>query len=230
MRGDVIQYDEDLGLGFIEGGDGRRYAFEKSDLRRLAPLGKGTTVEFHAAGDRAREIFVVRAAQRPAAAVPSQFGRFAVNERAPSTGLWSYFVSALTTNYATFRGRARRKEYWGFYLFWLIAAALLAIAGAAGDTLLGNMDMDPPRMIATMVLPGLFVLATIVPGVAITVRRIHDIGLTGWLYLLILVPSVGGLIIFVFSLIPSQKHENKWGPVPDGIPVPEAVGLSPPAT
>ena len=92
------------------------------------------------------------------------------------------------------------------------------------------MDMDPPRMIATMVLPGLFVLATIVPGVAITVRRIHDIGLTGWLYLLILVPSVGGLIIFVFSLIPSQKHENKWGPVPDGIPVPEAVGLSPPAT
>ena len=54
--------------------------------------------------------------------------------------------------------------------------------------------------------------------------------LTPLLYLLILVPSVGGLIIFVFSLIPSQKHENKWGPVPDGIPVPEAVGLSPPAT
>ncbi len=230
MRGDVIQYDEDLGLGFIQGGDGRRYAFEKSDLRRLAPLAKGTTVEFHALGDRAREIFVVRTAQRTAAAPPSQFGRFAVAERAPSTGLWSYFIRGLTANYATFRGRARRKEYWGFYLFWLLATALLAFAGAVVDTLLGNMDMDPPRMIATMALPGLFVLATIVPGVAITVRRIHDIGLSGWFYLLIFVPSVGGLIIFVFSLIPSQKYENKWGPVPEGVPIPETAAVSPPTT
>ncbi|MBE0691874.1 MAG: DUF805 domain-containing protein [Aquamicrobium sp.] len=219
MRGDVLQYDEDLGLGFIQGGDGRRYAFEKGDLRRLAPLAKGATVEFHAVGDRAREIFVVRTTQRPAAAPPSQFGRFAVAERAPSTGLWSYFVRGLTTNYAAFAGRARRKEYWGFYLFWLLAAALLASAGVAVDTLVGNMDADPPRMIATMVLPGLFVLATIVPGVAITVRRIHDIGLSGWFYLLILVPSVGGLIIFIFSLIPSQKYDNKWGPVPEGVTV-----------
>lgn len=229
MRGDVLQYDEDLGLGFIQGSDGRRYAFEKSDLRRLAPLSKGTTVEFHAAGDRAREIFIIRAMQRPAAA-PSQFGRFAVAGHAPSTGLWSSFVRGLTSNYAAFRGRARRKEYWGFCLFWLLTAALLVVAGAVVDTLVGNMDMDPPRMIATMVLPGLFGLATIVPGVAITVRRIHDIGLSGWFYLLVFVPSVGGLIILVFMLIPSQKHENKWGPVPEGIPVPEPVAVSPPAT
>ncbi|HHZ09251.1 MAG TPA: DUF805 domain-containing protein [Rhizobiales bacterium] len=230
MRGDVIQYDDDLGVGFIQGGDGRRYAFEKGDLRRLAPLTKGTTVEFHAVGDRAREIFVVRASQRPAPA-PSRFGRFAVAEPAASTtGLWSYFVRGLTANYASFRGRARRKEYWGFYLFWLLAVVLLAFAGAVVDTMVGNMDADPPRMIATMVLPGLFVLATIVPGIAITVRRIHDIGLSGWFYLLILVPWVGGLIIFVFSLIPSQKYENKWGPVPEGISVPEPVALSPPVT
>lgn len=229
MRGEVIQYDEDLGLGFIQGSDARRYAFEKGDLRRLAPLAKGTAVEFHAAGDRAREIFVVRAAVRTSVP-PSRFGRSPVAEPVRSTGLWGYFVGGLTTNYARFGGRARRKEYWGFYLFWLIAMALLTAAGAVADTLVGNMDTDPPRMIATMVLPGLFVLATIVPGVAITVRRIHDLGLSGWLYLLILVPSVGGLIIFVFALIPSQKHENKWGPVPDGIPVPEPVAISPPAT
>lgn len=229
MRGEILQYDEDLSLGFIGGSDGRRYAFEKSDLRRLAPLAKGTAVEFQAAADRAREIFVVRAAPR-SSAPPSRFGRSPVAEPVRSTGLWGYFVGGLTTNYARFGGRARRKECWGFYLFWLVAVALLALAGTVVDTLIGNMDMDPPRMIATMVLPGLFVLATIVPGVAVTVRRIHDLGLSGWLYLLILVPSVGGLIIFVFALIPSQKHENKWGPVPDGIPVPEPVVISPPAT
>ena len=50
-------------------------------------------------------------------------------------------------------------------------------------------------------------------------RRQHDIGLSGWFYLLILIPYVGGLIIFVFTLIPSQKHDNKWGPVPYGVRV-----------
>lgn len=229
MRGEVLQYDEDLGLGFIGGGDGRRYAFEKSDLRRLAPLGKGTMVEFHAVGDRAREIFVVRAPVLPSAP-PSRFGRFAVAEPTPSTGLWGYFVRGLTTNYATFAGRARRKEYWGFYLFWLIAVAALVFVGALVDGMTGNLDVDPERMVAILVLPGLFVLATIVPGVAITVRRIHDIGLSGWLYLLILLPSVGGLIILVFTLIPSQKYDNKWGPVPEGIPVPPPVVVTPPAT
>jgi len=64
------------------------------------------------------------------------------------------------------------------------------------------------------------VLATIVPSIAITVRRQHDIGLSGWFYLLILLPYLGGMIIFVFSLIPSQKHENKWGPVPAGVRLP----------
>ena len=66
----------------------------------------------------------------------------------------------------------------------------------------------------------LFVLATLVPGIAMTVRRQHDIGLSGWFFLLIFVPYLGNLIIFVFSLIPSQKHENRWGPVPAGVTVP----------
>lgn len=244
MRGEVIQYDQDLGLGFIQGSDGRRYAFKKSDLRRMAPLVKGTNVEFQPVNDRAREIFVVRAQHRPAGrpsvtspaqqplpGTPSQssrFGRFA--EPAPSSSLWGYFIRGLTTNYARFSGRARRKEYWGYYLFWLVTVALLVFAGFFIDAAIGNLDGAEPATIAAIVLPTLFVIATALPSIAITVRRIHDIGLTGWLYLLILVPSVGGLIIFVFSLIPSQKHENKWGPVPEGIPVPEPVAVSPPAT
>ena len=64
---------------------------------------------------------------------------------------------------------------------------------------------------------GLFLLATFIPGLALIVRRQHDIGLSGWFYLLVLVPYVGGLIVFVFTLIPSQKHDNKWGPVPYGV-------------
>jgi uncharacterized membrane protein YhaH (DUF805 family) len=51
----------------------------------------------------------------------------------------------------------------------------------------------------------------------VTVRRIHDLGLSGWFYLLVFVPYVGSLIIFVFTVMPTQKNENKWGPVPAGI-------------
>ena len=65
-----------------------------------------------------------------------------------------------------------------------------------------------------MGLCGTFLLATFLPGLGMTVRRLHDIGLSGWLYLVILIPTFGSLIILVFALIPTQARENKWGPVP----------------
>ncbi len=142
-------------------------------------------------------------------------------DSAASTGLWSYFRQAITTNYVNFRGRARRKEYWGYFLFWLIAMLALAIAGLAVDAAMGNLDSGMEVPVIGFALPGLFLVGTFLPGLAVTIRRLHDIGLSGWFYLLILLPSVGGLIVFVLTLIPSQKHENKWGPVPAGLKIPE---------
>jgi uncharacterized membrane protein YhaH (DUF805 family) len=49
------------------------------------------------------------------------------------------------------------------------------------------------------------------------VRRIHDMGLSGWFYLLVFVPYIGALIVFVFTLLPSQRQDNRWGSVPEGI-------------
>jgi uncharacterized membrane protein YhaH (DUF805 family)/cold shock CspA family protein len=216
MRGEVLHYDDEQGFGFINGSDGRRYAFERSDLRRLIPLSKGTPVEFQPEGASAREIFVVRGAMTSTAA--SQFGRDALVAEPEATGLWSYFTRALTTNYANFRGRARRKEYWGYALFWLIFFAVACSAAAYFDAGMGNFDIQDDRfpfVITTVAV--LFVLATFIPSLALTIRRQHDIGLSGWFYLLILVPYVGNLIIFVFTLIPSQKHDNRWGPVPYGV-------------
>ena len=62
-------------------------------------------------------------------------------------------------------------------------------------------------------------LATFLPWLGLIVRRLHDIGLTGWLVLLIFVPTFGTLAIIVFGLIPTQGHENQWGPVPQGVRV-----------
>ncbi len=220
MRGEVLHYDDEQGFGFINGADGKRYAFERSDLRRLIPISKGTQVEFQADAANAREIFVVRGAVASAAAA-SQFGREAVVAAPEDTGLWSYFIRTLTTNYANFRGRARRKEYWGFFLFWMISFLVIVGVAAYLDVQAGNFDFDyggdaPYLTIAAVVI---IVLFGFIPTLALTVRRQHDIGLSGWFYLLILVPYIGGMIIFVFTLIPSQKHDNKWGPVPYGVSI-----------
>lgn len=238
MRGEVLHYDVELGVGFITGQDGQRYGFERSDFRRVVPVTKGTRVEFRDENGRARDIFVVQNERGGPASVPSvgtvpsaatapampgappppqHFGRYASVAEAESTGMWSYFIRTLSANYANFRGRARRKEYWSFVLFWWLAAGALVAIGLLLDSAVGNLDYYDEAPVITIILGGLFFLATILPGLALCIRRQHDIGLSGWFYLLFFVPYVGSLIIFVFSLIPSQKHDNKWGPVPEGV-------------
>jgi len=223
MRGEVLHYDTTQGFGFISGADGNRYTFERRDLRRDAPVSKGTSVEFNPDGASARDIFLLhgipapQVMAAPSAVQPAQFGRVAADHPSETTGLWSYFWRVLTQDYANFRGRARRKEYWGFYLFWIVLLIVASLAGVAIDAALGNLDPGSEMPVATMTLTGGLVLASIIPYFALMVRRQHDIGLSGWFLLLLLLPYIGGLILFVFTLIPSQKHDNKWGPVPAGV-------------
>ena len=97
----------------------------------------------------------------------------------------------------------------------MLGYLVLGLAGLAIDNAVGTGD-EPAVMIILVVLFG---LAITLPGLAVTVRRQHDIGLSGWFILLGLIPTFGSLIIIVFALIPSQKHENRWGPVPEGVAV-----------
>ncbi|CCV10571.1 DUF805 domain-containing protein [Mesorhizobium sp. STM 4661] len=234
MRGEVLHYDEDQGFGFITGADGNRYSFARENLRREASMAKGALVEFQPGGGQARDVFSVRAqtaaADAPAAAAapsqtgnapeapkPQHFGRSAENEPAAATGLWDYFWRGLTENYFNFAGRARRKEFWGYSLFWTIALIVTIAIGLFADTAMGNLDAGQDLPAMTVGLTGLFFLATFLPWLGLMVRRLHDIGITGWLALLFFIPSVGGLATLVFALIPTQARENQWGPVPVGV-------------
>lgn len=233
MRGEVLHYDEDQGFGFITGADGNRYTFAREDMRREAFVARGTVVEFQPGGGRARDIFSISAEMAsPVAGIPTaapsraggspdllqarHFGRFAENSSGEATGLWSYFWRGLTQNYVNFAGRARRKEFWGYFLFWMISLLVIAGIGLFTDVEVGNIDSDVSPVI-TVGLGGAFLLATFLPGLGMIVRRLHDIGLSGWLYLVILIPTIGGLVILVFALIPTQMRENQWGPVPQGV-------------
>jgi len=248
MRGEVLHYDEAQGFGFITGEDGNRYTFRREDIRRAFPSARGTAVEFRENGTQARDVFLagsagaapeprVRSSSVPSVAVtpasPSvtsqNFGRNAaaggtpVIQPTPSMGLWAYFWNCMTADYATFRGRARRKEYWGFVLFSTLALILLSFAGLMVDAMLGNFDPYGNGPVAILVVAGLAVAVGFLPGIAVTIRRFHDVGMSGWFYLLFVVLSlftIGSLIIFVVTLIPSQKRDNKWGPMPEGVPIP----------
>lgn len=236
MRGEVLHYDENQGFGFITGADGNRYTFTRENLRCQAAMPNGTAVEFQAGGGQARDVFPVAAqtespaadagtsaapaqakpAPSPAVSQAQRFGRSSGNEPAEPSDLWGYFWRSVTQNYFNFAGRARRKEYWSYCLFWTVCLLIIGGIGIFTDIEMGNFDTSVSAAV-TVGLCGTFLLATFLPSLGMIVRRLHDIGLTGWLCLVILIPTIGSLIILVFAFIPTQARENQWGPVPAGV-------------
>ena len=108
--------------------------------------------------------------------------------------------------YATFSGRASRSEYWWWALFsFIVYVVLLVPAYVLGITTSSDGGRTPgAAAIPLIILMVIFYLGIIVPTLALTVRRLHDAGYSGWLALLMLVPYVGGLIILIFAVLPSS--------------------------
>lgn len=110
-----------------------------------------------------------------------------------------YFTKALK-QYADFSGRATRKEYWMFFLtYMLIYVALFLI-----DVMFG-----------TSWLSTIFSLALLVPSISCATRRLHDTGRSGWWQLLYLIPIIG-LIVVLFFLCQPSSEENQYGGIPEG--------------
>lgn len=112
--------------------------------------------------------------------------------------------------YTDFSGRARRKEYWMYTLFNLIFLFCAAII----DTLLGtSFDMNGVSVGYGYVYM-LYSLFVFIPGLAVAVRRLHDVGKSGWFMFIVLIPLVGVIWLFVLTLTDSDAGSNKWGPNP----------------
>ena len=110
------------------------------------------------------------------------------------------------SKYAVFAGRARRKEYWMFNLIHGVIIFVLY-----GSELLVER-FAPIGSIA--LIQALYVVATLVPLVAVSVRRLHDTNRSGWWFLLFLVPLVNLILVFWFMTQDSQPGENRFGPNP----------------
>ena len=103
-------------------------------------------------------------------------------------------------NYFKFSGRATRAEYWWWLLFTVLAGIVLNVV----NTLTGTMGM----------LVFLFVLATLVPSLALGARRLHDINRTGWWLLLLFVLVIGWIVLIVWAIKQGYNGPNKYGPDP----------------
>jgi uncharacterized membrane protein YhaH (DUF805 family) len=117
-------------------------------------------------------------------------------------------------NYAEFSGRARRKEYWMFVLFNLI---FIITAGVLDNILGTTFKMDAGY--GTQAMPYgwlymLYALFVVIPSLAVAIRRLHDVGKSGWMILVALIPLIGAIWLIVLYCTAGDTGDNKYGPDP----------------
>ncbi len=108
--------------------------------------------------------------------------------------------------YADFSGRARRKEYWMFVLMNFIAGIILSVVDSMLGVAVGEGTIG--------VLSLIYTLALIIPSIAVSVRRLHDSGRSGWWLLICFVPLLGTIALIVFYCMDSEEGDNQYGPNP----------------
>jgi uncharacterized membrane protein YhaH (DUF805 family) len=108
------------------------------------------------------------------------------------------YLNVIKQNYVNFEGRARRQEFWTFVLINILITIVLSVVAA---------------VIGTGILSMLFSLATLLPTIAVGVRRLHDRDMSGWFMLLGLVP-IANIVLLVIMCLEGTKGDNRFGPDP----------------
>jgi uncharacterized membrane protein YhaH (DUF805 family) len=108
-----------------------------------------------------------------------------------------WFIDPIKNHYADFTGRATRQEFWMYILFYLLIYICIGIIGGI---------IKFPQIVF------LFSLAVLVPGIAISARRLHDIGKSGWWQILFGIPVIGLIIMIIWLATDSEPGTNKYGP------------------
>tara|TARA_B110000003_G_C16404252_1_gene439564 strand:+ start:250 stop:618 length:369 start_codon:yes stop_codon:yes gene_type:complete len=114
-----------------------------------------------------------------------------------------HYLNAVQNNYVNFSGRARRSEYWYFILCYYIIAILAVVI----DNTLGLAnDLTGYGFITLAVM-----LGHLLPSLSLVVRRLHDVGKSGWFYLIAFIPIIGGIWLLVLFCTEGTRGENQYG-------------------
>jgi uncharacterized membrane protein YhaH (DUF805 family) len=115
-------------------------------------------------------------------------------------------IKSYFKNYATFKGRARRSEFWFTVLFTFLVSAALSIIFPGPTEMVWDMEVEQ-----TSAAENLWSLATVVPSLAVTWRRLHDVGRSGKYFFFILIPIAGIIMLLIELTKDSQPGENQFG-------------------
>ena len=110
----------------------------------------------------------------------------------------SWYIGVIK-NYVGFSGRARRKEYWMFFLWNVIISIVIGFIGG---------------LLGLVALGYLYSVLIFLPALAVSIRRLHDIGKSGWWYLIVFIPLIGFIWLIVLLATEGNAGENQYGPDP----------------
>lgn len=119
---------------------------------------------------------------------------------------YEWYIDVVKNKYAKFDGRAGRKEFWYFILVNIIIIFTLSLIDGLTGTFSSEIGMG--------LLSGIYTVVVLIPGIAVSIRRLHDSGLCGWWILLGIIPIIGGLILIILYVRDSTDEANKYGPNP----------------
>lgn len=194
------------------GDDGNRYAFHTRDVR-LFIAQVGDRIDFVIRDGQATEVILVSSSPTPLLATH--------DSAKPPTSPWGYFTRCMNL-YIDGTGRASLAEYWWFVAIRLSLSAAPALFGAFVSGLVNPTGEGADiGMVFAFIAVAIF-FGTGIPHFCALIRRLHDVGLSGWLVLLNLIPYLGFIALFIMSVLPSQRSRNVHGRVP-GAPRPEAA-------
>ncbi len=130
----------------------------------------------------------------------------------PTKPFFQNFIDCISKDFANFSGRARRSEYWFFQLgkFALILIFLLPAMGFSAKNITSFQDFN--LFFETIFL--ICIVGFIIPNFAVTVRRLHDIGKSGWMYFVSFIPIIGAIWLLIMLFTDSESKANRWGKSP----------------
>jgi len=123
----------------------------------------------------------------------------------------NWYLKVLS-KFAVLSGRARRTEFW---MFTLISAIISIVLGML-DSFFGNSPFSGPGSFSP--ISNLYSLIVFIPSIAVSVRRLQDIGRSGWWLLLVLIPVIGWIVLIIFNVQDSEPGDNRFGPNPKEYP------------
>lgn len=209
MKGQILDFSIQAG-GLISSEDGKRYPFKNEEWKEQGIPTRGMKVDFDVDED-GQAVAVYKAL-----GASSTGGVTTVLQNASQTrnengqlSLFALFLEALTKRYAQFSGRASKREFWGFMLFRMVAVVAIffvtVIMFEINESLGGIFSL----------LCWLFAIALVIPDLSVGVRRLHDIGKSGWWFLIGLVPLIGPIWLIILWCQASVNEDNQWGGLPE---------------